>query len=46
MISREWKGNNADGMYSVRSGGRLASFHFNTKGVLVTIRDRNLGVIR
>lgn len=46
MVSRKCKGNYADGMYSVGFRGRSACFGFNTKVILVTIRDRDLGVIR
>lgn len=46
MVSRKCKGNYADGMYSVGFWGRSACFGFNTKVNLVTIRRRDLGVIR
>ena len=45
-VCRKWKGNNADSVYSVGVLGRSAGFHFNTKVVLVTTGDKDLGVIR
>lgn len=46
MISRKWKGNNADGVCSVGLLGRSAGCHFNTKVVVVTTGGRDLGVSR